>query len=186
MDYKPKNHIMKIEVKNIKIGPGSQETLQYVAEVYVDGKKLFYADNSGHGGMTNVQAYSKEGNEIRSKIDTFLEAEAKKKDANARTYDGWLEDLCDDAANAKENEKAIKSALKKLDKATITKIIIVSKKVLDDFSLGKGGSALSYSEVNIKQPIALVNPEQIKKFVDEKIKPQLKGDQFIYNKNLPA
>lgn len=42
---------MKIELKNIKYSEwASQETPCYEASVYVDGKKIGYVGNDGHGG----------------------------------------------------------------------------------------------------------------------------------------
>jgi len=49
---------MKIELKAIKICKwASQETLCYTANVYIDGKKAFTAENDGHGGSDNYRDY---------------------------------------------------------------------------------------------------------------------------------
>jgi len=42
---------MKIELKNLKISKAlSQETLAFTANLYIDGKKVAVASNSGQGG----------------------------------------------------------------------------------------------------------------------------------------
>jgi hypothetical protein len=47
---------MKIELKALKYSDfASQETHCFHANVYIDGKKAGWAENNGHGGMTNIQ-----------------------------------------------------------------------------------------------------------------------------------
>jgi hypothetical protein len=49
---------MKITLKNIKFSEAlSEETNAFVADVYVNGKKVAYAKNEGHGGCTFYHAY---------------------------------------------------------------------------------------------------------------------------------
>ena len=49
---------MKIELKNIKFSEAlSEETNAFVGDVYVNGKKVAYAKNDGHGGPTCYHAY---------------------------------------------------------------------------------------------------------------------------------
>lgn len=49
---------MKIELKNLKIyDKMSEETLAFTADVYVNGKKVAYAQNEGCGGATHYNAY---------------------------------------------------------------------------------------------------------------------------------
>lgn len=47
---------MKIELKALKYSDfASQETHCFQANVYIDGKMHGWAENDGHGGMTNIQ-----------------------------------------------------------------------------------------------------------------------------------
>lgn len=47
---------MKIELKRFTTNARlSQETTAFAADVWVDGKKVGYAENNGHGGNTNVR-----------------------------------------------------------------------------------------------------------------------------------
>lgn len=46
---------MNIELKRLSVSERlSQETLAFAADVWIDGKKAGTAENSGHGGNTNV------------------------------------------------------------------------------------------------------------------------------------
>lgn len=47
---------MKIELKNVKFYERmSEETNAFVADIFVDGKKVGYAKNDGHGGCTDIR-----------------------------------------------------------------------------------------------------------------------------------
>jgi len=49
---------MKIELKNLKVNlQFSEETTLFKADVFVNGIKVGYADNDGHGGCTNIRPY---------------------------------------------------------------------------------------------------------------------------------
>jgi hypothetical protein len=49
---------MNLELKNIKFfEAGSQETNCFTADLYVDGNKIAYVNNDGHGGCTNYSTY---------------------------------------------------------------------------------------------------------------------------------
>jgi hypothetical protein len=53
-----KNAPIKIELKKLLINErGSQETTNYVADVYIDGKKAFCAHNEGSGGADFYTPY---------------------------------------------------------------------------------------------------------------------------------
>ena len=45
---------MKLELKNICTGPGSQETFQFVANLYFNDELIGDVENNGCGGMNNV------------------------------------------------------------------------------------------------------------------------------------
>lgn len=62
---------MKIELKRLKVYPRmSDETLAFVADVWVDGKKVGTAKNDGHGGQTMVDVPP----EIRERMVRFGES----------------------------------------------------------------------------------------------------------------
>lgn len=49
---------MELELKRIEFSERlSQETNAFAADLWVNGKKVAYCENSGHGGCTNYNAY---------------------------------------------------------------------------------------------------------------------------------
>lgn len=66
---------MKIELKRISYNARlSQETAAFAADVYVDGKKAGSAENSGHGGNTNVHLHLLSAEE-RAKVEAWCNAQ---------------------------------------------------------------------------------------------------------------
>jgi hypothetical protein len=73
---------MKIELKNVKVYLGmSEETIAFNASLYVDGKKVGDAKNSGTGGANSIWVGTKDG-----KYDSDL---VEKMKAEAATHT-WL------------------------------------------------------------------------------------------------
>ena len=187
---------MRIEIKKIKLGPGSQETIQFTAELYVNSVKIGDIDNNGGGASTNIRVYGKENRIIEEKAEEFLKQEALEKDPNAFTVDGFIADLADNMACKLYNEKvkkqnknaeqnAIKKALKTLDRKSDKSIILVMQSTMDDLKAGKLKDNFPFQEIIFKKPISAYSQIQLKQYVDEKVIPNLKPGQFIYNKNLP-
>lgn len=161
---------MKIELKNLKINKTfSEETICFIADVFVNGKKTAYAKNDGHGGNTNIQPYegmSKLLNEVFDYCKTLPEKFG---------YPQTLDSVVDDILFEKEKEKE----KKKIDKLCLTNIV-----------WGKENGT-SYSKIGFKG-----NPkfEDLKKTTQgktalksliEKVKKQyLKKGETIFNKNL--
>jgi hypothetical protein len=105
---------LKIEIKNLKVlRPLSEETVAFVAGLWVDGVKAFTADNDGKGGcnrympvfdpknppkpgenralLDKAQAWAKslpptlyEGLELPSNLDSVVDGLVARKDAEAR------------------------------------------------------------------------------------------------------
>ena len=58
---------MKIELRKVSYSPAlSEETSNFHADIWIDGKKEGYAQNHGTGGATNVQP-----NTLRARLDTY-------------------------------------------------------------------------------------------------------------------
>ena len=73
---------MNITLKNVKIYAGmSQETVAFNASVYIDGKKVGEAKNSGSGGANHIDVRNGEG---RSDWDLLQRMEGE---AGTHTYD---------------------------------------------------------------------------------------------------
>ncbi len=184
---------MKLEVKNIKHARFlSEETNAFSANLFVDGRPVATCSNDGKGGCTNIHViYSPKKDVYQKNIDTL-----KKAEAFAKTLPGVksdfkkngvlpmdLEFFVDLEIEKDLNQSEIKKALKNIDKKCNNKIIIISKKVFDDFTSGKS-KELPYKMYGWNRPIQDVPIELIKKQLPQ-LKLHLKGDEFIYNKNLP-
>lgn len=97
---------MKIQVKNIKIYERmSEETTAFTADIFVDGQKVGYAKNDGHGGCSDYSWYEGYGERIR-------QAEAYCK----QTPDYSLERLIDEAVDAKYREQFEKKLKKDMER----------------------------------------------------------------------
>lgn len=182
---------MKIEIKKIKLGPGTEETIQYTAELYVNNVKIGDIDNSGKGAATDIRV-DKENRDLEQQAEEFLKQEALKNDPKARTFDGFIADFADEMAGklynekvVKDNKKAINKTLKALDDKCVKNIVIIMQSKIDDLKAGKLKEDLTFSEIPQKFPLSAYNQVDLKKYIDEKVKPLLKPGQIIYNKNLP-
>jgi hypothetical protein len=63
---------MKLELKNVKINEAfSEETLMFKADLFVNGKKVAYAENDGRGGCTFYREYSRELRPIIAQAEEY-------------------------------------------------------------------------------------------------------------------
>lgn len=63
---------MKIELRNIKFSETfSEETNCFKADIYLDGKKVGYSENDGHGGSTNISGIGKYDSEEIKKMEEY-------------------------------------------------------------------------------------------------------------------
>lgn len=63
---------MKIELKKVSFSERmSKETNCFTADIYVDGKKVGYAENRGEGGNTDCRPYTKEQGVVLAKADEY-------------------------------------------------------------------------------------------------------------------
>lgn len=173
---------MKLELKSIKLGPGSEETTQFTAKLYVEGKFAAYCDNAGKGGSTDVRAYEPQERELTAQAEAYCKT-LPPKVYSWGNVDMNLENWVDEQVWKIENEKEIKRGLQTLTKKCEKAIVVVSKKLLDDFKAGKPVS-LSYRQWPIKIGVANL-PDATKRVYVLQVTAKLEGDEFIYNENLP-
>ena len=108
---------MKIEIKNIKLNiTFSQETFNFIADVFVDGVKTACAENGGFGGNTCYSPYP-------SKRDLLIKAENYLKTLPPTYYkeldfkmDSNMEHFIDNAISVYAEEKEKAKFAKKLQK----------------------------------------------------------------------
>lgn len=68
------NTDMKIEIKNVKYYEQmSEETTCFMADIFVNGKKVGYCKNDGHGGDTDVRGYA-EHRELFKSAELYCES----------------------------------------------------------------------------------------------------------------
>lgn len=184
---------MKLELKKIKLGPGSEETTQFTAELYINGELVALCDNSGKGGETDIRAYPKhetrEGYDKVRKIIAEAEAYAKTLPGVPSSFsddkllpmslDFWVDLEVDKFAQVKDREKIIK----RIDKACETKVLIFNKKEFESFMAGKT-LEMSQREWSFKKPLSSFPVDYLKEQING-IKNRISSEEFIYNKNLP-
>lgn len=113
---------MKLELRNIKLGFGSEETLNFLADLYADGKKIAYCENTGKGGQTNINPFPPyKWTEIQA-----AEAYARtlppfitEFSTHEMTLEHWVDEEAGKFADQKETEKAMKKMAKECEKMII-------------------------------------------------------------------
>lgn len=112
---------MKVELKKFAyFASGSEETNAFTADVYVDGRKTYYASNDGHGGMTNVQLVVDRSKDPTDAIEAELRAMpvepknlwGKDLDVQPRTIDELVDALVEDILDAREYKRVANRILK--------------------------------------------------------------------------
>ena len=67
---------MKIELKNLEVNLRfSEETTMFQADIYVEGKKVAYAQNDGRGGESYYHVYARPESEYQSNLKIVEQAE---------------------------------------------------------------------------------------------------------------
>jgi hypothetical protein len=163
---------MKIELKKISFNERmSQETSCFVADLYINGKKVGSCENDGRGGCTNYGGNTKEDNAIIAEAEKYFKSQPKVKVKEHNfEYDQSLEHVIDDCLEAylKERDE------KKKDKRYATAIC---------FGVPNG---LSYSYLKYKTPLASIPKFNLQKEVDGIKAKYCKNGIVILNTNLSA
>jgi hypothetical protein len=156
---------MKIELKNFKFYDRlSEETLCFVGNIWVNGVKCGYAENTGKGGCTS---YHHEGTaksrELMADAEGFCES-------NGTTLYDYIDDLSLALVKKKEDESLAKKLNKEMQKAILI------------------GTDSQYQVISFKKPLREVwetQPDYFKKVLIEKLdKYKVKGYRLL-NTNIP-
>jgi len=105
---------MKIELKKISFNERmSEETNCFVADLYINGKKVGYVKNDGRGGCTDYHGDSKESNVLIREAEEYCKTLPKVKvEKHNFEYQPTLESMIDDQfenyLKAKEEKKVQK------------------------------------------------------------------------------
>lgn len=157
---------MKIEVKNIKINlTFSQETIMFMANVYINGKKTFYCQNEGFGGSTSIHGFDGWNEQ------TYQEANEYLKPQGFDSLVDYVDDIIYKEADRKEKEKYDKRMAKEMSKG-----LIISKNNLQNYQIVSWRNK-SLSEVLQTQSGCQAVMREVAK---------VKAEGYtIYNTNLP-
>ena len=169
--------LMKIELKNVKVNQAfSEETTCFIADVFVNGKKVAHAKNDGRGGCTDYYHYEGQ-RELLNQVEKFCKSLPKKVidfGGSTHEFDQSLESVIDDLLFEKEKQKEDK----KIEKLCENHIV-----------WGKpNGYSYSVLSFNGKPKFAdIKNTIQGQKALEKlinRVKGELKIGETIFNKNL--
>ena len=90
---------MNLELKNIKYFPDlSEETLCFIADLFVDGEEVAYCKNTGKGEMTSIMPHTREDREVLNKAEEYARTLPNLYVGNTTspegfkcTLDGWVD-----------------------------------------------------------------------------------------------
>ena len=156
---------MKIELKNFKhYDRLSEETLAFVGNIWVNGVKCGYAENTGKGGCCS---YHHEGTELSRELIRDAEGFCE---SNSTTLYDYLDELACELATRKEQD----TIAKKLNKGMQKAILI--------------GTYTEYQVISFKKPLREVwetQPDYFKKVLNEKLEKYKPKGYKLLNTNIP-
>jgi hypothetical protein len=113
---------MKIELKRISVSERmSEETNCFVADLYINGKKVGECKNDGRGGCTDYHANTLENRKVIEMAEAFCSKLPKVKYHDTE-FDQSLESVIDDLVEAHRKEKDLKRIQNKMHKAYLSAI----------------------------------------------------------------
>ncbi len=163
---------MKIELKKVNISKAqSRETTAFTAEVWANGEKVAFADNSGHGGMTNV--YPFDGrltlfNQVKEYCESLPPLKSTDFDMDLLMsldffVDIQIDNIIDQRAMEKHLKRLTKDMLKGICYGSIEQYSIISFK------------NITIEQMKATRPTTLIN----------KVKDLQAAGETILNTNLP-
>ena len=166
---------MKIELKKIEFSERmSEETNCFVADLYIDGKKVGYVKNDGQGGQTDYYGIEKRQSDIIMKAEAYCKTLPKVKYGEhewENSLEHVIDQLFEDWITAKMKAKTEKKMLKQMQ----TCVLVGSP---DE-------NRSSYSYYNFKRPLSSIPKPQLQASIG-RIKSNLEQGQVILNTNLTA
>lgn len=168
---------MKIELKNVKVNEAfSEETTCFIADVFINGKKVAHAKNDGRGGCTDYYPYEGQ-RELLKQAELFCKELPKREFTFGditREFDQTLESVIDDLVFAKEKEKEDKKMIK-----------LCENHIVWGKPNGYSYSVLSFKGkpkfADIKKTIQ--GQKALERLIN-RVKSELKEGEEIFNKNL--
>ena len=169
---------MKIELKNIEFSERmSEETNCFVADIYVNNKKVGYAKNDGRGGSTCYNAYDGNNNILKEVEDYCLSLGIIKDEEFNYEYQMTLEHYIDNLL-LKWLEKKEEKKMNKLFENSI----VFGIKNSPVYSYISFKSKMKFKDI-VKMYGENTAKIQIQSMVDS-VKTNLKENEIIFNTNL--
>jgi len=140
---------MKIELKNITYNERmSEETLCFVADLYINGKKVGECKNDGRGGGNDYRGYTHEDNKIIAEAEAYCKTLPKVKSETYNfEYQPTLESVIDDKLEEWLKKREEKKMQKLMESA-----ILIGKPNSATYSYFKQKRRLSEFPINVLQP----------------------------------
>jgi len=165
---------MKIELKKISFNERmSEETSCFVADLYINGKKVGYCKNDGHGGCTDYRGDSKENNQIIAKAEEHFKSLPKVK---AEGYNFEFQPTLENAIDEQLENYLKQKTEKKMQKLMQTAIL---------FGLPNGSSYTKLSWKS-KTPLSGIPKNILQQTIDEIKRKHCTNGIVILNTNLAA
>ena len=160
---------MKIELKKISFNERmSEETNCFIADLWINGKKVGYAKNEGRGGCTDYRGDSREDNELIAEAEEYCKT---------LPHDEFGEQSLEDVINKFLENHLNAKQQKKMEKLMESAIL---------FGVPNGSE---YHIIKYKFPLAVLvqthKPFLIKKIMEIKVN-ECKNGVVILNTNLKA
>lgn len=157
---------MNIELKKISFNERmSEETNCFVADLYINGKKVGYVRNDGRGGCTDYHGNTKEDNVLIAEAEAYCKSlpNVRSEELNFE-YPNSLENTIDELFENYLKEREQKKMEKLFNKAIVIGV--------------PNGSRYSY--FNFKRPLKEIPTFNLQKLVDGiKAKHCIKGVQIL-------
>jgi hypothetical protein len=160
---------MNVQLKKISFNERmSEETNCFVADLYINGKKVGYVKNDGRGGCTDYHGDSVESNKLIAEAEKYFKAMPKVRSEEFNfEYDQSLENIIDEIFTEYLKERERKKREKLFDKAIC-------------FGVPNGGS---YQYLKYNRPLKEVPTMILQKKVDEIRAKYCKDGVVILNTN---
>ena len=161
---------MKIELKKIKFSEAmSEETNAFTADLYINGKKRGYCNNTGQGGCTDYHSFVSDDNKVIAEAEAHYKSLPKVRSEEYNfeyqpSLESTIDDLLSDWFKAKH--------LKKLEKLMVNHILI-----------GESLESRHISKIKYSIDLAKARVDVLQSIINNTKQKHLKDNDVILNTN---
>ena len=171
---------LEIQLKNVKLGASfmHQETINFAADIYLNGKKIGFAFNDGQGGCTHCTPDGRENFAILNEVEKHYLAKpaVKYEDYGGGELKYSLDYFIDEEVGKLMDAREIAKVNKKIAKYMINHIVIGNEEKY------KAGKLEEYRIVKYLYPIATIiekAPTKLKEALVNHIAKLGKGEAIL-------